>query len=55
MVPNSKQESKCAWMYLNILRPGIIIKEDSQHWVTVTIDEFWEQYNIKKQSIKNVA
>jgi hypothetical protein len=21
----------------------------------LTIDEFWEQYNIKKQSIKNVA
>jgi putative transposase len=21
----------------------------------LTIDEFWEQYNIKKESIKNVA
>lgn len=31
MVSNSKQESRCARMYLNILNPNIIIKGDSQH------------------------
>ena len=55
MVPNSKQESKCAYMYLNILNPGIILKMRFSALGNLTIDESWSQYNLKKESIKNVA
>ena len=47
MVPSLKQKSRCAWMYLNILNPGIIIKEDSQHWVIWLLMNFGNSIILK--------
>lgn len=46
MVHNSKQESRCGCVYLNISSPGIIIKEN------LSIDKFLNKKNIKKNQLK---
>lgn len=41
--------------YINISSHDIIIKKRFSALGNLTIDDFWEQYNIKKESVKHVA